>query len=199
MRIPAKERREQLIDATISLMQTQGVVSLNLRDIAKHAGASLAAVHYCFADKDTLLTAAVERWLKNMMIYAEDVDPSIGLRSTVTEVARRYWAELEKTPSDVLAQLELVIWAARQEGGQDLAATIYPGYEKGLGALFAKAMQVDGQPRLLSSEEMARAFIAVIDGCSLQYITQPDSGAHRQLFEFLVEAVLERVINGVRV
>lgn len=199
MRIPAVERKEQLIDATIALMQVQGVVSLNLRDIAKHAGAPLAAVHYCFADKDALLTAAVERWLKNMMTYAQDVDPSTGLQQTVSEVAGRYWTELEKTPTDVLAQIELVVWAARQESGQDLAASIYPGYEKGLGALFAKAMEADGQSRFLSPEELGRAFIAIIDGCSLQYITQPDSGAHKKLFTFLIEAVLERVINGVRV
>ncbi len=198
MRIPATERKEQLIDATIALMQTHGVVSLTLRDIAKHAGASLAAVHYCFADKNELFTAAVERWLKNMMTYAEDVDPSLGLRSTVVEVARRYWDELEMTPSDVLAQIELVIWAARQEGGQELAASIYPGYESGLGALFSKAMEVDSQDQILSPEELARIFIAIIDGCSLQYITQPDAGSHRRLFEFLVEAVLQQMAAPVR-
>ncbi|WP_411733407.1 TetR/AcrR family transcriptional regulator [Paeniglutamicibacter sp.] len=198
MRIPANERKEQLIDATIALMQTRGVVALTLRDIAKHAGASLAAVHYCFDDKDELFTAAVERWLKNMMTYAEDVDPSFGLRSTVNEVARRYWDELEATPSDVLAQIELVVWAARQEGGQELAASIYPGYESGLGALFGKAMETDTHDRLLPPEELARIFIAIIDGCSLQYITQPNLTSHRRLFEFLVEAVLQQVAVPVR-
>ena len=48
MRVPAAERKDQLIQATVELMRRDGVQRLNLRAIADEAGASLASVHYCF-------------------------------------------------------------------------------------------------------------------------------------------------------
>lgn len=197
MRVSATERREQLIDATIELMQSQGVAALNLRDIAKHAGASLATVHYCFADKDELIHAAVERWLKNMLTYAEDVDPTLGLRCTMTEVGNRFWAELEATPSDLLAQIEIVVWAVRQDGNNDLAARIYPGYEQGLGTLFSRAIEAHNDVCSVPPGDLARGFIAIIDGCILQHIAEPGNEAHRRIFDFLLESVLLRVEASV--
>lgn len=191
MRISASDRREQLTEATIQLMRRDGVQSVTLRAIAQEAKASLATVHYCFTDKDELLRAAIERWLNDMVAHAADAPTDEGLRGAVLGLAHRYWNALEDTPVDVLAQLELVIWAVRNESPNPLAPLIYPGYELELGALFARAMTNANETCSMGIEALVRAFLVIIDGCSLQFLTQPALPNHRELCFWMMKALLD--------
>jgi AcrR family transcriptional regulator len=193
MRVSADDRREQLIDATIEIMKRVGVQSLTVRAVAQEAGATLAAVHYCFRGKEEMIHAAIERWLANMLSYAQHVPTSDGLRAAVVSFARSYWDELEMVPHDVLAQIELVIWSARQERAQDFGGLIYPGYEKGLGAIFERTLSDSHENSSITSEDLTRAVLVIIDGCSLQYISQPERAGHREMFEFLIESLVDRI------
>ncbi|WP_426939054.1 TetR family transcriptional regulator [Pseudarthrobacter sp. S3] len=60
MRLPARERKEQLIAATIELMRREGVQPVTMRAIAKEANAPLAMANYCFSNKENLLDAEIE-------------------------------------------------------------------------------------------------------------------------------------------
>ena len=66
MHVPATVRRLQLIEAAVRLMARDGMDGATLRAIAKEAGAPLATVHYCFTDKDELMSAASEHSLKSV-------------------------------------------------------------------------------------------------------------------------------------
>src|SRR5690606_2231136 len=104
MRVPATERKEQLIRATVELMRRDGVQTLHLRAIAEQAGSSLAAVHYCFEGKDDLLRHAVEYWLRRM-VDLPDVEAdseSRGLEGAFDRIAVSFWTALEEDPNDVL-------------------------------------------------------------------------------------------------
>ncbi|HEU4807037.1 MAG TPA: TetR/AcrR family transcriptional regulator [Homoserinimonas sp.] len=191
MRISATERRVQLTEATIQLMRRDGVQSVTLRAIAEEAKASLATVHYCFTDKDELLRAAIDRWLKDMVAHAADAPTDEGLRGAVLGLAHRYWDALEDTPVDVLAQLELVIWAVRNDASNPLAPLIYPGYKVELGALFAQAMTNAQETCSMGIEALVRAFLVIIDGCSLQFLTQPTLSDHRELCFWMMQALLD--------
>ena len=78
MRVPAEERKEQLIAATVELMRRKGVQSVTIRAIAKEANAPLATAHYCFSGKDELMDAAAEAWLKNLSLFSSDVPVHLG-------------------------------------------------------------------------------------------------------------------------
>ena len=73
MRISAEDRKEQLIAATVELMRREGVQSVTMRAIAKEANAPLATAHYCFSNKDELMEAAAEAWLRNSNRFSSDV------------------------------------------------------------------------------------------------------------------------------
>ena len=190
VRISATDRRQQLTDATIELMRRDGVQSVTLRAIAQEANASLATVHYCFTDKDELLRAATERWLKDMIAHAVQAATDDGLRGAVMGTAHRYWQAIEETPHDVLAQLELVIWAVRNESPNPIAPLIYPGYDVELGQLFRQALENANETCAMGVEALVRAFLVIIDGCSLQFLTQPELSIHRELFFWMMEALL---------
>ncbi len=55
-KLPADERRAQLLEAALTIAAEQGVDALTLRPLATAAGVSPGIVHYHFHDKDTLLT-----------------------------------------------------------------------------------------------------------------------------------------------
>lgn len=192
MRVSATDRREQLIDATIQVMRRDGVRSVTLRAIAAEANASLAAVHYCFEDKDALLHASIERWLKTMVTDAMQVPTDEGVRASVMRMANAYWTSLIETPDDILAQLELVLWASRADPSKPLASSIYPRYERELTEMMERALDAADERCDWNLGEFSRALLVVIDGCSMQFLSQPKRPGHRELYDCLLESLFLR-------
>jgi AcrR family transcriptional regulator len=196
MRVSSVERKEQLINATIELMRRDGIERLNLRAIADEAGASLATVHYCFDGKDDLLRHAVEHWVRRMVDIPDVTDETAqqGLALVADRIADAFWTALEENPDDVLAQIELVTWAVRESPKQALARTIYQRYETALGDIFADALARSAQASTWEPSDLARAFIAILDGSILQYLAEPTSPSHRVMFRRLLSLLLTAAV-----
>lgn len=193
MRVLVADRRKQLIEAAIRLMWRQGVERTTLRDIAKEAGAPLASVHYCFDSKDGLMQAAVEHWLTELVgTLVEDVTIEGGLRATTVRVSHEFWVALEENPPNVLAQLEVALWAIR--GGEDhqLARGIYPRYGEVVGQVFTRALDSAGEVSAIPPDLLARALVAIIDAASLQFLADPRSPVAKELYDLMIDALLER-------
>ena len=190
MRISAEDRKEQLIAATVELMRREGVQSGTMRAIAKEANAPLATAHYCFSNKDELMEAAAEAWLRNSNRFSSDVPKNLGLRQTVEKVAEGYWHALEEDPASLLAEIELILWATRNAPVSPLAAKIYPAYEVELGNLFTAAATSRDDQCLIGFPALTRSFLLIFDGAALQYITAPEASSHRDHFFLMIDALL---------
>lgn len=195
-RVSLDARREQLISATILEMREKGVRSITTRSVAKRAEASLATLHYCFENMDALIHAAVEQWLANMVEYGPGIQSNLSFGATVEAFAARYWDELERHPDDVLAQLEIVVWAAREDDSTNLRERIYTGYEDELSALFAAAFEREHLNREFDGRAFLRMLLAIMDGCSLQFILQPELPVHRSNFFLLVRGAISTVTSA---
>jgi AcrR family transcriptional regulator len=192
MRVSSKDRKEQLISATVELMRREGVQSVTMRAIAKEANAPLATANYCFSGKEELMEAAAEAWLKNLSSFSGDVQPHLGLRNAVEQVAQGYWRALEEEPGSLLAEIELILWATRGAPVSPLAAKIYPAYEVELGGIFSSAAQSNGDECLIGIPELVRSFLMIYDGAALQYLTDPTAADHRAVFFMTLDALLTR-------
>lgn len=177
-------------------MREKGVQSITLRSVAKRADAPLATVHYCFENKEALIGAAVVRWLANMVSYAANIPTSSGFGEAVQAFAELYWEELERTPEDVLAQIELVLWAARSEEFEHLRPLIYTGYEEELASLFETALASERPADDFDGKNFVRMLLSIFDGCSLQYLLQPDLDVHKRNFFSLIRSVVAGVTDG---
>lgn len=192
MRVPAVLRRQQLIEAAVRLMGRDGVEKTSLRAIAREAGAPLASVHYCFDSRDELMREAVEYWLAELVgTLVEDVNIESGLRATVKRIADGFWTSLEANPPNVLAQLEVALWAMRGESHLALSRGIYPRYGEVLGNLFDRACAAAGETPLISPVLLARSFVGIIDAASLQYLADPASAAPRQIYDLMINSLLD--------
>lgn len=192
MRVPAEERKEQLIAATVELMRREGVQSVTVRAIAKEANAPLATAHYCFGGKDEIMDAAAEVWLKNVSSLSGNVQVELGLRKAVEQLAEGYWRALEEEPASLLAEIELVLWATRNSPVSPLAAKIYPAYEVELRKLFSSAAKSNGEECLIGFPTLVRSFLVIYDGAVIQYLTDPKAADHRAMFFMLVDALLAK-------
>ncbi|WP_314195697.1 TetR family transcriptional regulator [uncultured Arthrobacter sp.] len=192
MRVPAEERKEQLIAATVELMRREGVQAVTVRAIAKEANAPLATAHYCFSGKDELMDAAAEAWLKNVSSFSGDVPVHLGLRKAVEQVAEGYWRALEEEPASLLAEIELVLWATRNAPASALAAKIYPPFETELKDIFSAAVSNSGEECLISFPMLIRSFLMIFDGAAVQYLTDPKAADHQSMFFMLVDALLTK-------
>ncbi|WP_019969387.1 TetR/AcrR family transcriptional regulator [Mycobacterium sp. 141] len=191
MRVPADERKEQLISATVELMRREGVQSVTIRAIAKEANANLAAAHYCFNNKDELMDAAAEAWFKNLSRFSKDASIELGLRTAVEQVAEGYWRALDEEPRSLLAELELILWATRNAAVSPLVTKIYPAYEAELGRIFSSAASNNGDECRMSFPALVRAFLMVYDGAAIQYLTDPRAADdYRALHFMMVDALL---------
>ncbi|MGY4543943.1 AcrR family transcriptional regulator [Arthrobacter sp. UYNi723] len=192
MRLPARERKEQLIAATIEIMRREGVQSVTMRAIAKEANAPLATAHYCFSNKEELMDAAAEAWFENLSRFSSGAPVHLGLRKAVEHVAEGYWRALEEEPASILAEIELILWATRNADVSPLATKIYPAYEVELGNIFSSAAQSSGERCLISFPSLVRAFLMIYDGAAIQYLTDPKGTDSRALFSMMVDALLNK-------
>ena len=190
MRVSAGDRKKQLISATMELMRREGVQSVTIRSIAKEASAPIASANYCFGSKDELMEAAAEAWFDYMSRFSSDVPVHMGLRKAVEEVAEGYWRSLEEDPANMLAQMELILWATRNAAVRPLATKIYPAYEVELGRIFSTAAQSSGDQCRISFPVLVRTFLMVFEGAAIQYLADPTAADHRAQFLMMVDALL---------
>ena len=104
---------EELIAATIGLIEEKGVDAVSVREAAKRAGVSPAAPFRHFANKTALMTAVAEQAMGRLTLSVQqelsatrDADPVEGLRA----IARGYlaWALANPTHFDVIASRTLI-------------------------------------------------------------------------------------------
>jgi len=70
---PARDTKQEILDATEQLMLTRGYNGFSYQDIAKVVGIRKASIHHHFASKEVLGTAFVERYFSRFQVWRENV------------------------------------------------------------------------------------------------------------------------------
>lgn len=74
---------ERILDATLSVLASEGVAGVSMRAVAQHAGVAVGLANYYFANKTALICAALERvGDQDLLLVAAPggVDPDVHLR-----------------------------------------------------------------------------------------------------------------------
>ena len=121
-RLPAEERRAQLLQAALAIAEKEGLGAITVRGIAERAGVSLGVVHYCFTDKEELVREVINAVNADVLQAAEafvDVDfgqgPSgpEGLRSRLYEAVDLVWTVISASPDRQLLTYEITTYSLR--------------------------------------------------------------------------------------
>ena len=182
-----EERRQQLIDAALTVMADQGLAKATTRAITDEAGLALGAFHYAFTSKDELLSAVIEQVvaeiegaLTRTLDAAEPRSDDPDGRALVVEVLGRFltetWEYLESTPELQLAQYELTLHALRDPALRHLAERQYSLYSATVARTLVQLTEEVGSG---TADELARYVVATIDGLLLQWLVEGDTQAAR--------------------
>ena len=112
-RAPTEEkadRRSRILDAVLTLLASEGIAGASVRAVAREAGVALGLVHYYFADKTELISAALRRVEEQDLLIVDPAgsDPERRLRAALRRVA-----DAEFLTTEYLS-LRLQLWSLAQ-------------------------------------------------------------------------------------
>lgn len=152
--VRGERRRAQLIEATLTVIEQEGVGGVSHRAVARVAAVSPSAALHHFATLDDLLVAAVISANEESMIVIADVDDIAGLADLLTD-------EVVRHRTRFVALYELYLLAARRPA---LRPEAYRWIES-----------VQQAARRLGADRVgARAVAAALDGLGLQALIEDE-------------------------
>ncbi|WP_228781771.1 TetR/AcrR family transcriptional regulator [Nocardia abscessus] len=196
-----EERRAHLIEAAIGLAEKKGVAGVTTRDVAQAAGVSLGVVHYCFENKDALMTELVKALsmeLRDSVDANETVWQDVGsgkeaLQKLIRAGLELMWLNIEATPERQLLTYETTTYALR-EGEQTpaklaIAREQYNFNDSTVADILEHARDATGTNWSVPVQTLSRFTLNVIDGVVLRWLVDNDSESVRVQLDLLSEMI----------
>lgn len=198
-RVPAEQRREQLIEATIDLAIREGLAAASVRRIAAEANVSLGVVHYCFSSKEALLNAVAESFATPILgPVAATVEETAGFERSARRGFQTFWEVTQSAPGRQLLSYELAAWSIRGDG--EAARLLYETYFDVVEGFITQGMGIKGTSAL-TTRTIARMVIALTDGVMLSWLVDRDDEATKAVLDafvaVLVGIVRQAAANGI--
>lgn len=200
-RLSVEERRAHLIEAAIGLAEKKGVAGVTTRDVAQAAGVSLGVVHYCFENKDALMTELVKA-LSMELRDSVDADDSLwadagtgkeALQKLVRSGLELMWRNIEATPERQLLTYETTTYALRE--GEATPAKIaiareqYAFNDTTVADVMDHFREATETTWTTPVTELSRFILSVIDGVVLRWLVDDDSEAVQTQLDLLAAMV----------
>ncbi|WP_178128014.1 TetR/AcrR family transcriptional regulator [Nocardia cyriacigeorgica] len=194
-----EERRAHLIEAAIGLAEKKGVAGVTTRDVAQAAGVSLGVVHYCFENKDALMTELVKALSMelrdsvdaNETVWQEAGTGKAALQTLVRNGLELMWLNIEATPERQLLTYETTTYALR-EGEQTpaklaIAREQYAFNDSTVADILDHARDATSTQWTVPVQTLSRFTLSVIDGIVLRWLVDNDSESVRTQLDVLSE------------
>ena len=116
-------RREQIVNAALKVMISDGVYHATTRKIAEAAGVNVATLHYHFHDKEEIILSVMSVLASN---YRGRLDKRFGspqpLHDRIEDLLAFIWGEIESAPGEQLVLQEMTLYVLRVPQAAHLAA-----------------------------------------------------------------------------
>ncbi|MFP3986280.1 TetR/AcrR family transcriptional regulator [Streptomyces sp. E11-3] len=171
----ADERRDQLVEAAIRVMISDGVAKATTRAIVGEAGLPLGAFHYCFRSKRELLHSVIERIMLRSLAFAPAAAPEgADARDLIRSTLHAYWEGIRARPAEHLVTYELTQYAMREPGLADVARRQYQHYlQANIDHLTAVA-DLANIRWTVEIPVLARVGLSFLDGLTLNWLIDRD-------------------------
>jgi AcrR family transcriptional regulator len=158
----------QFVEVAARIIREEGLSKATTRRIAQEAGAPLASIHYCFANKSELFEAVADAMAEEALRRpGEAIERGGGIRKAVQSIleSTAEWTSMNKTAQ--MGEFEFYISGLRGDAGDKLGRqNVYHGWIRRVSDLLATA-RADSDPQV-DLPDLARAILALLDGFSLQ-------------------------------
>ncbi|WP_330228297.1 TetR family transcriptional regulator [Nocardia sp. NBC_00508] len=196
-----EERRAHLIEAAIGLAEKKGVAGVTTRDVAQAAGVSLGVVHYCFENKDALMTELVKALSMelrdsvdaNEAVWQDVESGKESLQKLVRAGLELMWLNIEATPERQLLTYETTTYALREgeltPAKLAIAREQYNFNDSTVADVLEHARDATGTRWSVPVRALSRFTLNVIDGVVLRWLVDNDSESVRGQLDLLSEMI----------
>ncbi|WFR74697.1 TetR family transcriptional regulator [Prescottella defluvii] len=210
-RLPAEERRAQLIEAALNIAERGGIASVTIRAVAEEAGVSLGVVHYCFESKEALVAAMAESLVLQLSAGMREAFAAVwdsqelhglrDLREVLHTGLTGMWPLVEATADRQLLTYEITAYALRHRAaGAPIAGSVadeqYRIMDIEATVFLQESARRTGCAWTEPVEAIARFALAVIDGIVLRWLVDRDSNAIITELDDLVRIVASKAVEA---
>ncbi|NLE82233.1 MAG: TetR family transcriptional regulator [Rhodococcus sp.] len=210
-RLPANERRAQLVESALTIAEHSGVSSVTVRAVAEEAGVSLGVVHYCFESKEALLGAMGEALVLQLseslrsafgqVQHAPELTGMSGLRALLHIGISAMWPLLEATPDRQLLTYEITAQALRHRGGGapqigEIATVQYRTMDEEAVLFFEECADRTNVRWTEPVTSIARFALAMLDGLVLRWLVDRDGDAMTVALDDMVQIVASKAVES---
>ena len=115
-------RREQIVDAALKVMISEGVYHATTRKIAEAAGVNVATLHYHFHDKEEIILSVMEVLASSYRsTLSKRFSEPQPLRERIGDLLYFIWSEIEKARGEQLVLQEMTLYVLRIPHAEHLA------------------------------------------------------------------------------
>jgi AcrR family transcriptional regulator len=167
-RMTPAQRREEIVNATVTVMLRKGIAATTARDVAEQMGTSSGLIHHYFMSMDDLLAAAFDR------AAGQDLDVTRTAMAAVgAPVARlaTFFSTYARAEQTWAFQLWLDAWAeaARRPAVQVTSRRLNGAWQRLL-ADTIRAGVASGEVSCIDPGATAWRILCLLDGLALQVV-----------------------------
>ena len=167
-RMTPAQRREEIVNATVTVMLRKGIAGTTARDVAEQMGTSSGLIHHYFMSMDDLLAAAFDR------AAGQDLDVTRTAMATVAAPVARlgtFFATYARAEQTWAFQLWLDAWAeaSRRPAVQVTSRRLNVAWQRLL-ADTIRAGVAAGEVSCTDPEATAWRILCLLDGLALQVV-----------------------------
>jgi AcrR family transcriptional regulator len=200
VRMPAEERREQILDAAEVAFSTRGYRDVGTAEVAAQAGVSEPTLYRYFASKRDLYLAMLERNADRLLatwreIAAASADAMTGLG----EIGRWYFEQLQKNPTPFLLRARSLLEVAADEKLVNHSRRNFWATFDFIQSLYERARVAGQVPRDTDARAQAWLFMAVgglLDQFLLMGLEGLDGAELRRMMDVVRPPILDTAQNG---
>jgi AcrR family transcriptional regulator len=190
-RVPANERRAELVQAAISVATREGLAATTTRRIAQELGISVGIVHYCFRSKEELLHEVIRVIAEAQVVAARSaIVPGGDVEESVRNAFLGFWQLVETTPEAQLLTYELTSWALRNAETEPLAREQRASQLAGIEAILEEISAATGVTWKVPADQLARMTLAITDGVTLGWLVDRDTASAVLALETFADQLL---------
>jgi len=196
-----QERRQQILQAALTVFSERGFHGANVSDVAAAAGVSQGTIYWYFDSKEELLTAAILSFFDQ---FEQDTLAGLEGNETAADKLRALGRSMTKLAREMegLFTLFMEYWASskrREEAGQFWSGMLTE-FKDVIVAIIQEGIE-RGEFRPVQAEPLVWAIMAAYDGLAAYTMLVPDmdlAASSQVLVDTLVRGLLtnERICKG---
>lgn len=191
-----EERRQQILDAALTVFSGKGFHATNVSDVAAEAGVSQGTIYWYFESKEELFHAAL---LSAFMDLGEGILGSLAECSTATDKVLALTESMEGLAdvAEGLFMLFLGYWSSseRREESAQIWIELLVQYKDVVVAVIEEGIG-NGEFKPIDAEALVWALLAAYDGLAAYAVIMPEMDLKRTSRTFVQTLLMGLLVDG---